>query len=618
MLHLQLYVKHFPRSAIWNVDVYANETFYNIKNMVIDKLDGFISLDDVIITDPSGQIYDDLISVGEANLKEDAILEVLIRKKEIESADSTTTTEDDLRRSNDEEFKNEIELKLLEIAICNGLEEDSSSDIENNSTPNSHTSFIDKHDHIHATSNNNLSIDADETFVKIVHTYKNYNLRFDKVDVNKDTILHHLIRNYMTNAFFEVIKHSESKNHIITLLKMKNKHGLNPLHVATACKDPVKSFFFTKCILIELFQHTNTTLMTSKKKIKKLQQNIHIIINTKTKLDGLTPMAVSLYSCNFNTALLMIGGDKSASDLNESVGVDIQVRDECFQMIRNGIVSDPSLLIYIGNNAIDIMEAMISLCRQETKNIQCGKRLVKYNIKHLFGKPNVHTKDSFMGILHTSLNGNDQIQKLWRTKTLQKLIHLKWDLFARNYARNDIIFHLFLVICTTCGYVLNNNDTAALIFQLISVLMCFYLLLVVERKEFLSSGFGCKPISSYKQVKRRQPRSVIPVDSSDNESVENILNTDVIQPSNELPKAIVSKCCSCFPRYFLNRHNIIDFIGTTSIMIAGGLTLISLSPSSILSNTSVTDGKIIFSSIGVFHSWMMYVLCFTLPFAIKI
>eukprot|EP00943_MAST-04B_sp_MAST-4B-sp1_P008363 g8363.t1 len=372
LLHLKLYVKHFPRSAIWNVEIYANETFYNIKNMVINKLDGFISLDDVIIVDPSGQIYDNHMTVGEVNLKEDAILEVLIRKTDIESIDSTTTVEGDSRHSNDEEFKNEIELKLLEIATCNGLDEDSNSDIESNGVPNFHVGFIDNQDDIHTTSNNNLSIDADENFVKIVHTYKNYNLRFDKVDVNNDTILHHLIRNYMINAFFEVIKLSENQSHIVTLLKMKNKHGLNPLHVATACKDPVKSLFFTKCILIELFQHTNTTLMTNKKKIKKLQQNIHIVLNTKTKLDGLTPMALSLYSCNFNTALLMIGGDISASDLNESVGVDIQVRDECFQMIRNGVVSDPSLLTYIGNNAIDIMEAIISLCRQETKNIQCS------------------------------------------------------------------------------------------------------------------------------------------------------------------------------------------------------------------------------------------------------
>ena len=54
-------------------------------------------------------------------------------------------------------------------------------------------------------------------------------------------------------------------------------------------------------------------------------------------------------------------------------------------------------------------------------------------------------------------------------------------------------------------------------------------------------------------------------------------------------------------------HNIIDFLGTTCIIVAGILSLIASPLPSLDANdiNMIDDFQIVFSSIGVFQNWMM-------------
>ena len=106
--------------------------------------------------------------------------------------------------------------------------------------------------------------------------------------------------------------------------------------------------------MIELFHHANALSLSEKDEIESYKQKLYTIFEAKTKKEKMTPISISLYSCNFMTTQMLIGDGTNASNLNESVGVNVHVRDECFERLRNIVFSDrfglSSLIISYNNS----------------------------------------------------------------------------------------------------------------------------------------------------------------------------------------------------------------------------------------------------------------------------
>ena len=94
----------------------------------------------------------------------------------------------------------QIESMLLEISSMRIIDDNSSV------YTNSEVGFK-PNENINYTSSNNLQIDADERFVSLLNKHKYTKFSFKRSDQNGDTILHHVLQNYMINSFF---CHSES------------------------------------------------------------------------------------------------------------------------------------------------------------------------------------------------------------------------------------------------------------------------------------------------------------------------------------------------------------------------------------------------------------------------
>ena len=112
-------------------------------------------------------------------------------------------------------------------------------------------------ENVNYTSSNNLQIDADERFVSLLNKHKYAKFSFKRSDQNGETILHHVLQNYMINSFFAIAKTLQSSKNLIELIKLKNASGQNLLHIACGLPDPNKSLFFVRCIFIELFHQRN-------------------------------------------------------------------------------------------------------------------------------------------------------------------------------------------------------------------------------------------------------------------------------------------------------------------------------------------------------------------------
>ena len=222
----EIQLKIWIRShGILNLQLHPNETFYNLKYMIKNMTDIEASVENMIIIDSSGQIYNDTLSIAETSLKNKDTVELLIQKygftpipsKDNLSVSSATIDEEDFM--NHDELINDVEIKLLDISRCHLNDNDGSSDEDNGDTTKDQIDFNASKIH---HDNSNLSVDADEKFVAMLSKYRKCNLLFNKTDNNKDTILHNLIKNFMVNSFFQVIKLSQHDRHILDLIKMKN------------------------------------------------------------------------------------------------------------------------------------------------------------------------------------------------------------------------------------------------------------------------------------------------------------------------------------------------------------------------------------------------------------
>ena len=144
-----------------------------------------------------------------------------------------------------------------------------------------------------------------------------------------------------------------------------------------------------------------------------------------------------------------------------------------------------------------------------------------------------------------------QNQKLWRSKSLQKLISLQWRMFGAQHFAYDILRHVILLIFTTYGYVLTDdpNKPLAIVFQTGAMITCFYLLIVNERKEFFASGFGLTHENRYSHANTHR---VVP-------AIESITHL----PSARMLTADSQRCQKLIRKYCYFSHDIFCLITTS-------------------------------------------------------
>ena len=376
---------------IVDVEVHSGCTMYDIKQMVSKKTNIRSCHDQMTIIDKLGRIYSNQTTVADAKFQPHETVELLIQSEPLSESFSSGILSSRLSMNTDNEQISPEEIEQVESML---LEISSMRIIDDNSSvyTNSEVGFK-PNENINYTSSNNLQIDADERFVSLLNKHKYAKFSFKRSDQNGDTILHHVLQNYMINSFFAIAKALQRSNNLIELIKLKNASGQNLLHIACGLPDPNKSLFFVRCILIELFHQRNFASL-SKEAPEKYRKIVLNIMQSKCKVMKQTPVATALYACNFATALMMMGGGKHESGLNELAGINVAMKNDILERIRHSILEDPSLLRYVAHNSIDVIHNLINLCRHETKNIFRGKRLVYYRLRKLLGDPSTPSKDS--------------------------------------------------------------------------------------------------------------------------------------------------------------------------------------------------------------------------------
>ena len=195
---------------IVDVEVNSGCTMYDIKQIVSKKAKIRSCRDQMTIIDKLGQIYSNQITVADAKFQPHETVELLIQSEPLSESFSSGILSSRLSINTDQEQEQitpeeieQIESMLLEISSMSIIDDNSSV------YTNSEVGFK-PNENINYTSSNNLQIDADERFVSLLNKHKYAKFSFKRSDQNGDTILHHVLQNYMINSFFAIAKTLQS------------------------------------------------------------------------------------------------------------------------------------------------------------------------------------------------------------------------------------------------------------------------------------------------------------------------------------------------------------------------------------------------------------------------